>query len=348
MPQMFLSYRRDDATGVAGRIFDRLVAEYGKESVFMDVDTIPPGTDFRGHLFNVLQQCDLMLAIIGPRWRGRARGKHGRIDEADDYVRLEIETALRRDVRIIPVLVDDTPMPAPAKLPRAIVELASRQAVAVRSGASFHADVDRLIGAIGRRLALTHETTDVIREIRRDFLSAPPTHELIRAKYKLDAYLAKNPYDVDARILQEQIAQAIAYELGREGIREQAAAARKAAATRSSLARALAASLAIMVAGAYFWAGWNPGAPPVQGFALQENTTMEGAELHPGAPAIAVADAPQCAQACRSDADCAAFSFRKSVDFDGRHACMLYRVPVRPVKDERWVSGLRSVLSPPP
>jgi len=70
MPQMFLSYRRDDATGVAGRIFDRLVAEYGKESVFMDVDTIPPGTDFRGHLFNVLQQCDLMLAIIGPRWAG--------------------------------------------------------------------------------------------------------------------------------------------------------------------------------------------------------------------------------------------------------------------------------------
>jgi uncharacterized RmlC-like cupin family protein len=345
MPIIVLSYRRDDARGVAGRIFDRLVATYGKENVFIDVDTIPAGVDFRAHLHNVLNNCDVMLAVIGPRWRG-SRAKYGRLAEAGDFVRIEIETALRRDVRIIPVLIDNTPMPSPEELPREIAELASRRAVSVDSGGtSFHSDMDRLIRAIDQRLVLTHQTTNVVvSQIRRRFLSAPPKHELTRAKYELDAYLAKNPGDVDARILQDQIAHAIAYELGAEGLRPHVVTAR--APTRRWAVAAAAVFGAILViagiAASYFFEDRNRGEPSgLQGFTLQKGAGIEGTELNPGTPAITATDVAQCAQACRLDADCAAFSFRKAADIDGRHTCALYRAPVRQLKDDGWISGLR-------
>jgi len=96
--KIVLSYRRDDAPGTAGRIFDRLAQHYGRESVFMDIDSIPIGVDFYDHIQEVLNGCNALIAIIGPRWIGQRRGKPLRIKEETDFVRMEVEAALQRKI----------------------------------------------------------------------------------------------------------------------------------------------------------------------------------------------------------------------------------------------------------
>src|SRR5262245_8714554 len=114
MPKIVVSYRRADSAGIAGRIFDRLTQRYGDESVFMDVDNIPVGIDFRRHIQDVLQACDIFLAVVGTRWTGEGGA---RIKEDADPVRVEVETALQRGLPIVPVLVDGARMPEAMDLP---------------------------------------------------------------------------------------------------------------------------------------------------------------------------------------------------------------------------------------
>jgi TIR domain len=342
MPAIVLSYRRDDARGVAGRVFDRLVGEYGKDAVFMDVDTIPPGADFRHHLDHVLARCDILLAIIGPHWRGRHDSGYGRLGDDDDFVRFEIERALERNIRVIPVLIDDTPMPQPKQLPHAIAELASRQAVSVDSGVRFHTDMDRLIDSIGRRRDLKYETAAVISLLRRKFLSAPSTDELVRAKYELDAFLKSHPVDVEALILRDQIAHAIASELGPRGVDAHLIAPARRATRRAARTRWAVAAALLAVAILYFLVfPFFTEPPSIAGFALYSESSIEGAELNAGSSPISVANVSQCAQACRPIPACAAFSFHKLADANGRHSCALYRAPVRPLKNDSWTSGVR-------
>src|SRR5439155_19180395 len=99
MAQIFLSYRRDDSADAAGRIHDRLVAKYGSEGIFMDVDTIPPGVDFRVVIDEAVGRCHLFLVVIGPGWLD-SLDRHGkiRLDNPADFVRLEIEAALKRGI----------------------------------------------------------------------------------------------------------------------------------------------------------------------------------------------------------------------------------------------------------
>jgi len=106
MPKVLLSYRRSDASAIAGRIFDRLVVYYGREAVFMDVDNIPIGTDFRKHIGGFLHQCDILLAIVGTKWLVADDSGAPRLLDTDDPVRNELKTALQIGVPIIPVLVD--------------------------------------------------------------------------------------------------------------------------------------------------------------------------------------------------------------------------------------------------
>ena len=89
MPRIFLSYRRQDSAGAAGRIYDRLRAHFGNDAVFMDIDSIPFGEDFREHIDAAVGQCDLVLAVIGPRWSGKTDTSR-RIDDPRDFVRIEI------------------------------------------------------------------------------------------------------------------------------------------------------------------------------------------------------------------------------------------------------------------
>jgi len=156
MPKIVISYRRSDSSAIAGRIFDRLIANYGEESVFMDVDHIPFGTDFRAHIQDVLLQTDVLLAVIGPNWLGRT-AERMRIDEPADPVRVEIETAVARQTPIIPVLVDGAKMPGSAELPAQFGNFAYLNAAEVASGRDFRTHVERLISAIDRAAAASGE-----------------------------------------------------------------------------------------------------------------------------------------------------------------------------------------------
>ena len=104
--RVFISYRRDDSADVAGRIDDRLAAHFGRENVFKDVDSIPPGVDFRKHLHAAVSGCDLALVVIGRDWLD-ARDEEGnrRLDDEADFVRIEIEAALGRGIPVVPALV---------------------------------------------------------------------------------------------------------------------------------------------------------------------------------------------------------------------------------------------------
>jgi hypothetical protein len=153
MPRITISYRRDDSLDITGRIFDRLAGHFGREAVFRDIDDIPPGADFRRHIDQVLDQSDIVLAIVGPRWIG-PDDEQRRLASPADPVRLEIETALRTNKPLIPVLVSRAVMPHPSALPDSLHEFASRNAVQVDSGQDFDIHVGRLIHGMERLLRI--------------------------------------------------------------------------------------------------------------------------------------------------------------------------------------------------
>ena len=153
MPKIAISYRRSDSSAITGRIFDRLAAHYGRESVFMDIDNIPFGTDFRSHIQAVLQETEVLIVVIGPQWLGTDAAGAVRMSQDSDPVRAEIEAAQARSLPLIPVLVDGARMPASAELPASFKDFAFLNAAEVATGRDFHPHLDRLIGAIDRTVA---------------------------------------------------------------------------------------------------------------------------------------------------------------------------------------------------
>ncbi len=149
MSGIFISYRRSDTPDAVGRIYDRLVSEFGKARVFKDVDSIPLGQDFRGHLNGIVGDCGVMLVIIGPRWTD-ARNQAGqrRLEDPDDFVRIELEAALARDIPVVPVLVGHAPIPVASDLPGSLASMAFRQSIEVRPDPDFHNDATRLVTAL--------------------------------------------------------------------------------------------------------------------------------------------------------------------------------------------------------
>src|SRR6188508_3047598 len=149
MSGTFISYRREDAAGYAGRLRESLERRLGPSRVFRDVDTLRPGQDFVQAIEARLTDCRVMLTVIGREWAG-ARDMTGsrRLDEPYDFVRLEIAAALARpNVLVVPVLVEGAAMPAASELPENIRPLARRHAVTIRDE-TWDADVDRLVGVI--------------------------------------------------------------------------------------------------------------------------------------------------------------------------------------------------------
>src|SRR5690349_14436453 len=128
-----ISYRRDDSLPITGRLYDRLQAKFGKQRVFMDFDSIPPGVDFRQKIKETIERANRMIAVIGPHWFGDQSDGSRRIDDPLDIVRLELEYALSRDIPIIPLLVNNTVMPKPEKLPSNLQSLAFRNALPLDS-----------------------------------------------------------------------------------------------------------------------------------------------------------------------------------------------------------------------
>jgi hypothetical protein len=162
--KLFISYRRTDSADQAGRVFDRLVGAFSKDSVFKDVDSVPAGADFRKVLEEAVKRAETVILIIGPSWLNTTdeRG-HRRLDDQNDFVRLELEFALKLGKLIIPVLVRGGAMPRPDDLPEALKDVAFRHAVSVRPDPDFHRDMDRLIQAIKARKAERYKTSEPTR-----------------------------------------------------------------------------------------------------------------------------------------------------------------------------------------
>jgi hypothetical protein len=162
MPKIAISYRRSDSRAIVGRIYDRLVERYGSEEIFLDIDAIPYGRDFRHHIDSVLHQCAVLIVVVGPHWTGaRADGAPRIFDEADP-VRIEVQTGLARCMPIIPVLIDDALMPQPSELPESMGQFSFLNALHIDSGLDFAVHVARLITAldqiIGAPEAVAHDT----------------------------------------------------------------------------------------------------------------------------------------------------------------------------------------------
>ena len=156
MSGIFISYRRSDSAPYAGRLHDRLCDYFGADQVFMDVDDIKPGADFVSLIGEKVASCDALIAVIGKNWLARNEdNEHSRLDNPDDFVRLEIEHALRRNILLIPALVEGAEMPKVEDLPAPLGEFSQRQAVEL-SDRDFQHGVDKIIAALKKFPALSH------------------------------------------------------------------------------------------------------------------------------------------------------------------------------------------------
>ena len=148
VPTILISYRREDTAAYAGRLADRLKAHFGRDNVFVDIDTIQPGEDFLDAIDQSLRSSSVVVALIGREWLNAADAAgRRRLDRSDDFVRTEIAKALASRVRVIPALVGDAVMPEAKDLPEDLQPLTRRQAIEI-SDTRFHQDVDRLIQAL--------------------------------------------------------------------------------------------------------------------------------------------------------------------------------------------------------
>jgi hypothetical protein len=154
---VFICYRREDSAGFSRLIYDRLTHKLGHDSVFFDVDNIAPGLDFVDILSERVGKCDALIAVIGKSWVSSAYlDNQRRLDDPNDFVRIEIEAALARKIRVIPILVDGAMMPRPDDLPDSLKKLTRRQGIEI-SHTRFDSDVERLthaLSAINEELSL--------------------------------------------------------------------------------------------------------------------------------------------------------------------------------------------------
>ena len=147
---VFINYRRGEDQAAAGRLYDQLEAAFTRERIFIDVDNIPPGRDFTEELANRVAQCDIFLAVVGRNWADVVDVDGGRrLDNPNDWVRVEIESAQRLGKHIIPVLVNGAEMPRPERLPDSLQSFTRRNAARL-THERFRADVQALISAIGK------------------------------------------------------------------------------------------------------------------------------------------------------------------------------------------------------
>ncbi len=147
--KIFVCYRREDAAHQAGRLFDHLVAHFGDGNVFKDVDSMPLGRDFRQVLGEKVGECDVLLALVGDKWLTDSHPYGGRrLDDPTDFVRIEIETALGRDIPVIPLLVGQAPVPPAESLPSSLQGLAYRHGMSIRPDPDFRRDIERLVAGL--------------------------------------------------------------------------------------------------------------------------------------------------------------------------------------------------------
>jgi hypothetical protein len=150
---IFVSYRRNDSADVTGRIYDRLAYSFGKATIFKDVDSIPFGVNFKTYLNDMIEKSNILLVVIGPQWLNITDSEgERRLDDPADFVRIEIEAALKRKIVIVPLLVGGASMPTASQLPSSLEELAFYNGIQIRPDPDFHKDMNRLIHELGTQI----------------------------------------------------------------------------------------------------------------------------------------------------------------------------------------------------
>jgi hypothetical protein len=149
---VFISYRRDAGAGYAGRIADALVEHFGEDKVFRDIDSLEPGLDFVVAVERAIESSEVLIAVVGKHWLTvtDAAGQK-RLENPDDYVRTEIATALKRNIRVIPLLIQEAAMPSARELPDDLAPLSRRNAFVIHDS-SWRDDIQRLITALDRAI----------------------------------------------------------------------------------------------------------------------------------------------------------------------------------------------------
>jgi hypothetical protein len=165
---IFISYRRDDSSGHVGRLYDALSAHFGRNRLFFDIDHIAPGQDFIQVLDESLNRSSVMIVMMGKRWAGTGKIGARRIDDAGDFVRLEVASGLRRgaELRLIPALIQGAKMPGPNSLPEELKDLSRRNAIEM-SDLRWHEDVVRLIASLERDMATAAPLRTAADEVRK-------------------------------------------------------------------------------------------------------------------------------------------------------------------------------------
>ena len=150
MHKIIISYRREDSIETTGRIYDWLDSRLAPNSIFMDVESIPPGADFRAAINDTIASASVVLVVIGPRWLTirEPNGGAPRIDNPNDFVRIEVELAIQNNIPIIPILIQEATMPAADDLPNSLTSLAYRNAVKVRPNPDFQGGMIRVMKGI--------------------------------------------------------------------------------------------------------------------------------------------------------------------------------------------------------
>ena len=150
MQGIFISYRREESAGHAGRVYDHLRERFGRDRVFMDVAAIEPGLDFVEAIDQAVASCKVLLVIIGRKWLDCTdTAGQRRLDDPKDFIRLEVGAALRRNIRVVPVLVQDAEMPGEAALPDDLKLLARRNAIKI-TDAHWDSDLAQLDETVKR------------------------------------------------------------------------------------------------------------------------------------------------------------------------------------------------------
>jgi hypothetical protein len=150
---IFISYRRDEGAGYAGRIADRFVERFGEDAVFHDLDSLEPGLDFAEGIERAVNASEVLVAVMGKNWVTTTdEAGRRRLENADDWVRLEIAAALQRNIRVIPLLVQGAPMPRADELPDDLAPLARRHAFELHDS-SWKDDLQRFINTVERVIA---------------------------------------------------------------------------------------------------------------------------------------------------------------------------------------------------
>jgi hypothetical protein len=149
---VFISYRRDDSAGYAGRIADSIEEHFGEHRIFRDIDSLEPGLDFAEAIERALESSEVLIAVIGKNWLTAtdAAGQK-RLEDPDDYVRTEIATALKRHIRVIPLLIQGAAMPSARDLPNDLAPLSRRNAFEIHDS-SWRDDIQRLITTLERAI----------------------------------------------------------------------------------------------------------------------------------------------------------------------------------------------------